>query len=145
MTSTQSYISHIWVPLPPVSVVGECGKLWERTGLAVDAATLKQPDGELVGRRGCKENKKRRESRVPCSHRVPAPTALGELPDPSLCTEGFLIPRTGHTKRGLRVQLCPRATKLLPLFHFLQLWRHLPSLGSTQWLSNLFPKLKNWS
>lgn len=60
--------AHIWVPLPPVSVVGECRKLWERIGLAVDAAILEQPDGELVGRRGCKENKKPRESRVPCSN-----------------------------------------------------------------------------
>lgn len=59
--------SYIWVPLPPVSVVG---RLWETLGenwsccrrCATEAARWR-----AWGRRGCKENKKPRESRGPCS------------------------------------------------------------------------------
>lgn len=80
MTSTQSHIHTLGVPLP---WSGECGKLW----VAVDAVKLKQPDGELEERRVCKDNKEvreRAENFVPCHLRVPVPDALGDLPDPSL-------------------------------------------------------------
>lgn len=62
------------------------------------------------------------------------------FPTPGSRPRASLFPRRGHTKRG-RSHRAARSFSLS-----LQLWRHLTSLGSTQWLSNLFfPKLKKWS
>lgn len=93
----------------------------------------------------CKENKEPRESRASVKNFVPLSQGLlfqppwGTFLSPASRLKASLAPGEGTRKEAFLSSCVP---KLHSLFHFLQ--RHLPSLGSTQWLSNLFPRLKNW-